>query len=242
MKRNILCFRKLILFIIAINIIAIQTQVQAQNKSKEIDRLITRYYDAGQFNGAALIVERGKVIYKKAFGYSNFEWKIPNTPDTKFRIGSITKSFTAILVLQLAEQGKLKLDDKIADYLSDFSPKICDKITVRQLLTYTSGLPDYNDVQDFFRAVQSGLLTDTDILKRISEYELLFEPGTKFKYSNDGYRVLGAIIEKVTGKSYEQVLQENILVPLNMKNSGCELNSHSTTTGTQRFTKYSQVS
>lgn len=218
MKNNILYFKKLILFIIAVNIIAIQAQ--AQNKSKEIDRLITRYYDAGQFNGAALIVERGKVIYKKALGYSNFEWKTPNTTDTKFRIGSITKSFTAILVLQLTEQGKLKLDDHVTDYLSDFSPGIGEKITVRQLLTHTSGLPDYNDVQDFFRAVQSGLLTDRDILKRISEYELLFEPGSKFKYSNDGYRVLGAIIEKVTGKSYEKVLRENILAPLNMKNSG----------------------
>lgn len=212
--------RFILICILSLNLLVSAAPVKAQNKPQKIDELLKSYYDAGQFNGSALVVEQGKIIYKKSFGYANFEWKIPNTPDTKFRIGSITKSFTAILALQLAEQEKLNLDNKISDYLPDFSSKIGDKISVRQLLTHTSGLPDYNDVPDFFRAVQSGLLTDADILKRISEYELLFEPGTKFKYSNDGYRVLGAIIEKVTGKSYEQVLQENILIPLNMKNSG----------------------
>lgn len=181
---------------------------------------MTRYYTAGQFNGAALVVERGRVIHKKAFGYADFEWKIPNTPDTKFRIGSITKSFTAILTLQLAERGKIKLDDPVTDYLPDFSIKTAGKITIRQLLTHTSGLPDYNRVPDVFRAVHSGLLSNAEILRRISEYDLLFEPGTNFNYSNDGYRVLGAIIEKVSGKSYEQVLRENILGPLNMSNSG----------------------
>lgn len=206
------------LVLIAINIFT--AKASAQNKSRKLDRLIAQYYKAGQFNGVALVVERGKVIHKKAFGYADFEWKIPNTPDTKFRIGSITKSFTAILALQLVERGKIKLDDRVTDYLPEFSPKTGDKIKVRQLLTHTSGLPDYNHVPDFFRAVQSGLWSNTEILKRISEYDLLFEPGTKFNYSNDGYRVLGAIIERVSGKSYEQVLRENILAPLNMRNSG----------------------
>lgn len=212
--------RLILVILLFLSLIALTVSVKAQNKSRKIDELLKLYTDAGQFNGSALVVEQGKIICKKSFGYANFEWKIPNTPDTKFRIGSVTKSFTAILVLQLAEQGKLKLDDRITDYLPDFSSKIGDRITVRQLLTHTSGLPDYNDVPDFFRAAQSGLLSEADVLKRISEYELLFEPGTKFKYSNDGYRVLGAIIEKVTGKSYEQVLQQEILIPLNMKNSG----------------------
>ena len=88
------------------------------------------------------------------------------------------------------------------------------------MLAHTSGLPDYNNVPDFFRAVQSGLLINDEIIERISEYDLLFEPGAKFGYSNDGYRVLGAIIEKVTNKPYAQVLQENILDPLNMRNTG----------------------
>ena len=206
------------LFFIALN--SITSEASGQSKSRKLNSLITQYHHTGQFNGVALVVERGRVIHKKAFGYANFEWKIPNTPDTKFRIGSITKSFTAILTLQLVERGKIKLDDRITDYLPGFSPKTGDRITVRQLLTHTSGLPDYNNVPEFFRAVHSGLLSNAEILKRISEYDLLFEPGTKFNYSNDGYRVLGAIIERVAGKSYEQVLRENILSPLNMRNSG----------------------
>ena len=197
-----------------------QNPALARDTPKKIDALITQYHDAGQFNGSALVAERGKVIYRNSFGLANFEWGIPSTPDTKFRIGSITKSFTAILGLQLVEQGKLKLDGKITDYLPDFSKKTGDRITINQLLAHTSGLPDYNNVADFFRLVQSGLLSDAEILKRISEYDLLFEPGTKFNYSNDGYRVLGAIIEKVTGKPYEQVLRENILDPSGMKNTG----------------------
>ena len=192
----------------------------AQDKSKKVDELMTLYSNAGQFNGSALVADHGRVIYRKSFGFANFEWNVPNTPDTKFRIGSITKSFTAILTLQLVERGKLKLDGKVTDYLPDFSRKTGDRITIDQLLTHTSGLPDYNNVPDFFRIVQSGLLGDEEILQRISGYDLLFEPGTKFNYSNDGYRVLGAIIAKVTAKPYAVVLRENILDPVGMKNTG----------------------
>lgn len=192
----------------------------AQTKSQKIDTLLTLCSSADQFNGTALVVDEGRVIYRKSFGYANLEWKIPNTPETKFRIGSITKSFTAILVLQLAEQGKIKLDGTISDYLPDFPKRLGQQITIDQLLTHTSGLPDINDVPDFFRMVQSGLLTQEDILKRIGTYDLKFPPGTNFKYSNDGYEILGAIIEKITGKSYEQALQESILRPLKMVGSG----------------------
>lgn len=192
----------------------------AQDKPQQIDELIKQYHDAGQFNGSVLVAERGRVIYRGGVGFANFEWNIPNTPDTKFRIGSITKSFTAILTLQLVEQGKLALDGKVADYLPEFSKKAGARITIDQLLTHTSGLPDYNNVPDFFRMVQSGLLGKDEIIKRISDYDLLFEPGTKFNYSNDGYRILGAVIERVTGKTYERVLQESVLDRLGMKNTG----------------------
>lgn len=211
--------RLLLLIAVATGIVAPGYGV-AQTKAQKVNRLLSLYSSAGQFNGAALVSENGKIVFRGSFGNANLEWGVPNTPDTKFRIGSITKSFTAILALQLVEQGKLKLDGKITHYLPDFSPRNGDRITINQLLTHTSGLPDYNNVPEFFRLVQSGLLSDADILKRISEYDLLFEPGTKFNYSNDGYRVLGAIIERVTVKSYEQVLRENILDPIGMKNSG----------------------
>jgi CubicO group peptidase (beta-lactamase class C family) len=211
---------KLFLLIVIVSGFSPPRSSLAQTRAQKINRLLTLYNSAGQFNGAALVVENRKVIVRKGFGYANLEWRVPNTPDTKFRIGSITKSFTAILTLQLVQQGKLKLDGKITDYLPDFSHKNGDRITVNQLLTHTSGLPDYNNIPEFFRLVQSGLLSDAEVLKRISDYDLLFEPGTRFSYSNDGYRVLGAIIEKATAKSYEQVLQERILDPLGMRNTG----------------------
>jgi CubicO group peptidase (beta-lactamase class C family) len=220
MRNNFRLFTKVTILTAIVSFAAIQNHIFAQDKSKKIDELMTLCSSAGQFNGSALVVENGKVIYRKSFGYANLEWNIPNTPDTKFRIGSITKSFTAILVLQLVEQGKLNLEAKITNYLPNFPKKTGDKITVNQLLTHTSGLPDYNNVPDFFRMVQSGLLSQDEILKRISEYDLLFEPGTKFGYSSDGYILLGAMIEKVTGKPYQQVLEENILNPLRMKNTG----------------------
>lgn len=191
----------------------------AQEKPEKIRELLRRYHEAGQFNGSALISEQGRVIYRGSFGLANYEWNIPNTPETKFRLGSITKAFTAMLVLQLVEQGELRLDDKVIQYLPEFK-KTGGRITIDQLLTHTSGLPDYNNLPDEFRMVQSGLLSPAEIIHRIAEYDLLFEPGTKFGYSNDGYRVLGAIIEKVTSKSYEQVLRENILASAGMENTG----------------------
>ena len=201
-------------------LLAVGSCVGAQDNVARIDALLTRYHDEGQFNGSALVAEGGHVIYRKGFGLANVEWNIPNSPDTKFRIGSITKAFTTILVLQLVEQGTLRLDGRITDYLPDFARKTGDRITVQQLLTHTSGFPDYNNVPDVFRSVQSGLLSDDEILKRIAAYELLFEPGQRFGYSNDGYRVLGAIIERVANKPYEQLLRENILAPLEMEATG----------------------
>src|SRR5215204_4755845 len=118
--------------------------VGAQNKAQKINNLLQSYSEFGQFNGAVLVADADKVIYRKSFGLANFEWQIPNMPDTKFRVGSITKSFTTILILQLAERGKLDLDGKITDYLPNFSKEFGDKVSIRQLLTHTSGLPDYN--------------------------------------------------------------------------------------------------
>ena len=102
---------------VLISVFAFQNLVFAQNKSQQIDELISLYNKYDQFNGAALVAENGKVIYKKGFGLANMEWNIPNETDTRFRLGSITKQFKATLVLQLVEQGKLKLDGKVSDYI-----------------------------------------------------------------------------------------------------------------------------
>jgi len=215
------------------------TFVCAQGKVANIDALMTRYHDAGQFNGSVLVAEQGSVIYRKSFGFANFEWDIPNTPDTRFRVGSITKAFTAILVLQLVEQGKLRLDDTISEYLPNFSRESGGRISINQLLTHTSGLSDYNDVPEFFRAVHAGLLTKDEIIDRISRHNLLFEPGAKFGYSNDGYMVLGAIIERVAHKPYAQLLREQILDPVNMRATGYSSRSAILKRGASGYTKRS---
>ena len=122
----------------------------AQDKSSKIESLLQQYYENGMFNGSALVSENGEVIFKKGYGYANFEWDIKNTPDTKFRIGSITKTFTAMLIMQLVEEGKLNLDDSISDHLPEYKNISGNKITIRHLLTHSSGLPNYTENPDYF--------------------------------------------------------------------------------------------
>ena len=201
-------------------VLAFQTSAFAQDKAAKIDQLISLYHKYGQFNGSALVADNGKVVYKKGFGLANMEWNIPNTPDTKFRLGSITKQFTATLILQLAEQGKIKLDGKLIDYLPDYRKDTGAKVTIHNLLSHTSGIPSYTSLPGFFANVSRNPFTVDDFIKKYASGELEFEPGTKFVYSNSGYFLLGAIVEKVTGKPYAQVLKENIFDPVGMKNSG----------------------
>jgi len=197
----------------------------AQQKVKKIDALVKQYHDYGQFNGSILVAENGKVIYKKGFGMANMEWNIPNQPDTKFRIASVTKQFTAALVLQLVEEGKIKLDGKISDYLTDYRKDTGDKVTIHQLLNHTSGIPDYSARPNFSAEISRTSYAVADFVKKFASDDPEFEPGSKYRYSNGGYSILGAIIEKVTGKTYDTVLQERILKPLGMTNSGYARNS-----------------
>jgi len=201
-------------------LIAVQCYAQAQTKVQAIDSLMSTVTQNGQFNGAVLVAEHGSVIYKKGFGYANMELKVPNQPDTKFRLGSITKQFTATLILKLAEQGKLKLDGKVSDYLPQYSKTNGSRITIHELLTHSSGIPNYTDFPNFFRERARDPVLPDEFTKVFADSALRFEPGTKFSYSNSGYFLLGVIIEKVTGKPYDQVLRENIFAPLGMKNSG----------------------
>ncbi len=197
----------------------------AQQTATQIDELMKKYYDYGQFNGAILVAEKGKVVYAKGLGLANMEWSMPNQPDTKFRIGSITKQFTATLILQLVEEGKLKLDGKITDYLTDYRKDTGDRVTIHHLLNHTSGIPSYTSRPDFRTAIMRNPYKITDFVKQLASGDLEFEPGSKFSYNNSGYVLLGAIIEKVTGKSYETVLTERILKPLGMTNSGYDSTS-----------------
>ncbi|MBF4493840.1 serine hydrolase [Flavobacterium sp. MR2016-29] len=194
--------------------------ITAQDKAKQIEQLLSKYTEYGQFNGSALVAENGKVIFKKGFGFANMEWDIPNQPNTKFRLGSISKQFTAFLIVKLAEEGKLKLDVPITTYLPDYPKTTGDKITIHHLLTHTSGIQNYTSAPNFFRDKSRNSYTPEEFVKTFSSLPLEFTPGEKFKYSNSGYFLLGYIIEKISGKTYEQYLKETILTPLKMANTG----------------------
>ena len=190
-----------------------------QTKIDKLDKLVATYAEYGQFNGSILVAEKGKIIYKKGFGLANMEWNIPNRADTKHRLGSITKQFTSMLIMQLVQQNKLKLNVPISTYLPDYPKPNGDLITIHHLLSHTSGTPNFTSFPNYGE-LMSESYRPAGLVKLFADSVLRFKPGEKFEYSNSGYILLGLIIEKVTGKSYEQVLKENILTPLKMNNTG----------------------
>jgi CubicO group peptidase (beta-lactamase class C family) len=190
----------------------------AADKAAALDALVARYHELGLFNGSALVAEQGKPILRKGYGEANMEWHIANTPDTRFRLGSITKQFTATLVMQMVEKGQIELNAPIGRYLPDYPKKVGDRVTIHQLLNHTSGIPGYTELPAF--GEPRGHQSPEEFMKMFSGLDLLFEPGTKYSYSNSGFFLLGVILEKVAGKPYEQLLRERIFDPLGMKQSG----------------------
>ncbi|MEC5142024.1 serine hydrolase domain-containing protein [Chitinophaga sp. 212800010-3] len=190
---------------------------QAQQKAQQIDELVQRYADFNKFNGSILVAVKGKILLQKGYGYRNVAAKLPNTPQTIFQIGSITKEFTATMVLKLAEAGALALTDQVSKYYPDF-PK-GDSITIQNLLTHTSGIFNYTSVNDFWHQ-SSQPTTEQTVVDFLKSKPLGFRPGTQFSYSNSNYMLLAYIIQKVTGKSYENLMSDKILKPLHMTRSG----------------------
>ena len=214
MKRSLLPLRALLLS---------ATTLFADDKPAAIETLLERYQEVGTFNGAVLVAENGKVIFKKGFGLADFEWKIPNSTDTKFRLGSITKQFTATVVLQLVEEGKLKLDTTLADALPYYRKDTGAKVTIHHLLNHTSGIPSYTGLPGFFKDVSRDPYGVEDFVLKYCSGDLEFEPGARFEYNNSAYFLLGAIIEQATGKTYAQVVKARIFDPLGMRSSGYDL-------------------
>lgn len=192
----------------------------AQDKEAKLSEIMKAYHNYNMFDGAVLVAENGKVIYKDAFGLANREWNIPNKTDTKFMIGSVSKPLTATLMLIQVQKGLIDLDKTIEDYLPEFKNKPAAKITIRQLLNHTSGIPNYDIIKDFFPRISRQYFTREDYIKVFMDATLAFEPGTHYAYSSWGYFTLGYIMEKVTGKSYAQLMSDDIFKKLNMNNSG----------------------
>jgi CubicO group peptidase (beta-lactamase class C family) len=217
-------FRHSVIFSVCLLLIfllfSVKTGAYAQDKVNKIDELVKTYYDYNQFTGSVLVAEGGKVIYKKGFGLANREWNIPNKPDTKFRLGSITKQFTSMLILQLVEQGKIDLEGKLSDYLPYYREDTGSQVTIHHLLTHSSGIPSYTSIPHFLEDISRDPYPVEKFVKKYCSGDLEFEPGSKFLYNNSGYFLLGAIIEEITGKTYEEILKERIFDPIGMKNSG----------------------
>jgi len=191
--------------------------------SARLDQIVQSYVAGNHFMGTVLVAKDDQVILSKGYGSANLEWNIPNTPSTKFRLGSITKQFTAACILLLEERGKLKIEDPVSKYMAD-APPAWDKITIYHLLTHTSGIPNFTSFSDY--STTEALPSSAEkTVSRFRDKPLDFEPGSKFSYSNSGYVLLGYLIEKISGQSYDKFLQENIFTPLAMKDSGYDSNS-----------------
>ncbi|MGA3028961.1 MAG: serine hydrolase [Bryobacteraceae bacterium] len=194
----------------------------AQDLSR-MEQVIQSYVTNKTFMGSVLVARGDQVLLSKGYGSANLEWDIPNSPATKFRLGSITKQFTAVSILLMEERGKLKTDDPVKKFMPD-APAAWDKITIYHLLTHTSGIPSFTSFPDY--ASQEPFPTTPEkLVARFRDKPLDFQPGEKWSYSNSGYVLLGYLIEKVSGESYEKFVQENIFTPLGMKDSGYDSNS-----------------
>ncbi|OOG73047.1 serine hydrolase [Algoriphagus sp. A40] len=185
---------------------------------------IDRYMDAQvrikQFSGTVLVANEKEIIYKKGFGEADREWGNLNTPETKFRIGSNTKQFTAAAILKLAEEGKLSLDDKLSKYIPDY-PK-GDTVTVHMLLSHTSGITNYTNLDEFWDGPAFIRLETDSLISLFKHRPFDFEPGAKCSYSNSGYILLGLIIEKASGQSYSSYLAQNIITPAGLQNTALD--------------------
>ena len=190
------------------------------------DAFIDTYAKEHGFNGTILIQKDGEVRFARSYGLANIPFKVPNTLETTYRVASITKVFTSVLILQLHEQGKIDLNRTIGAYLPDYAGEGKDKVTIHQLLNHTSGISNFDTVKDLETALKSGIPayqlphTSDQLLEKFSSGKLVNPPGKVFDYNNADYVVLGKIVERLHGKSYEQVLQEKILQPLKLENTG----------------------
>jgi CubicO group peptidase (beta-lactamase class C family) len=181
----------------------------AQTPSDHLKQVVQPYVDAQMFMGSVLVAKNGKVIFSKSYGMADLEWSVPNSSTTRFNIASMTKQFTAASILLFEDRGKLKTDDLVKKYLPE-APASWDKITIYHLLTHTSGIRE--DAVEYEPGTPDKLVFD--------DKPLNFQPGEKWEYINKGYIVLGYLLERISGQTYEEFVQENIFKPLGMNDSG----------------------
>jgi len=201
-----------------------ERQYSDDSVSKLLDNYVTSANKAYRLNGSVMVAQKGKILLHKAYGPANVESQLANDTLTRFPILSLTKSFTATAILKLQEEGQLSVKDKLSKYFPDY--QYGNKVTIENLLTHSSGIHNYSDdVGEEDSSIINHPISKQRVLEAFFEKPLEFSPGSRFSYSNSGYFLLGLIIEKVTGKPYEQFVKESIFSPLEMTHSGFDFSN-----------------
>ncbi len=212
-------FSALVVICVLLNIICpAQTSPSTEELVTKADEYINALVRLNRFSGTVLVSRGGQVLLSKGYGLATEEQDTPNTPQTKFRLGSVSKQFNAMVILLLQERGKLSVQDSVCKYVPE-CPAAWQPVTIHQLLTHTSGIPSYTEFPDNDEYERKPM-TISATIERFKNKLLEFKPGERFHYSNSGYALLGYIVERASGKPYEEFLQENIFEPLHMLNSG----------------------
>jgi CubicO group peptidase (beta-lactamase class C family) len=192
----------------------------AQAEAAKIDEYLNAAVRAEAFSGAVLVARRGGFVWAKGYGMADYENRVPNTSKTKFRIGSLTKQFTAAAVLLLQERGKLSVEDSVCKHVEP-CPEAWQPVRIHHLLSHTSGVPNFTSFPDYLKTMGNPS-PPAETVKRFRDLPLEFAPGEGWKYSNSGYVLLGHVVERASGQSYEAFLAENVFKPLKMESTGYE--------------------
>ncbi|MEP7272515.1 MAG: serine hydrolase [Acidobacteriota bacterium] len=206
------------LVLVSVALAILLTSVSAQDVAAKLDAYATAAAQQKLFTGSVLIAQKGTVLLSKGYGMANIELDVANTPQTKFRLGSITKQFTAASILLLQEQGKLSVQDPVCKFVTE-CPPAWQALTIHHLLSHTGGVPNFTSFPDYTKTMMMPSPAEVT-LGRFKDKPLTFTPGEKWNYSNSGYVLLGVIIEKVSGLNYGEFVRTRIFEPLKMSNSG----------------------
>jgi CubicO group peptidase (beta-lactamase class C family) len=185
--------------------------------ANRLEAYLKPFVETGNLTGTVLVARKGRVLFRHSYGMANYELHVPNSPETRFHIASLSKAFTAAAILQLQEQGRLSVADPLSRYVPDFPNG--DRITLDNLLTHTTGIPDINGLSDYNTFARSPH-TIPQLVAKFASLPLEFQPGSSYQYSNSNYNLLALVLEKVTGENYGEYLRKRIFDPLGMQGSG----------------------
>ena len=216
--------RIIVIFAVAFAILASCWALFAEEARDSIDRLMKSYYRNGQFNGTILVKRDQDIVYERAFGLADRSWNIENTVDSKFLIGSVSKAYTALMVLILVDEGMIDLNATINAYIPQYGGPGHNRATIHQMLTHTSGIPDHGAIPDLSKKRVRWIYDSDQYLELVKETSLKFEPGTAFQYSGIAYNLLAIICEKVAHTSFKELLRRKIFTPLKMNDSSLNSN------------------